>query len=300
MSTTNNATSARRGLLLIVLTAVLWGTVGVTSKGVYGTANTNPLSIGFYRLAFSLPVLLAACWHHLGHRAFCVPRRDLVVMLAIGVAMALYQVCYFAAIPRIGVTVAVLITLCVAPVIVALLSAVLLREPLTGPVTLALLCALSGTVLLVSGAPESNTLPGTMVAGVLLALGAAVSYAAITLCSRALTNMYHPLQPITIGFVASAFLLLPFVLATGLTVYYSTVGWALLLYLGVVPTALAYVLFQAGIRHTTATVASIVTLVEPLTSTVLAWLLFGEQLGRLGILGALLLLTAMLILYRRR
>jgi len=65
-----------------------------------------------------------------------------------------------------------------------------------------------------------------------------------------------------------------------------------------VPTALAYVLFLTGIRSITATVASIATLIEPLTSTVLAWLLFGEQLGPLGVFGAALLLGAIGLLYR--
>ena len=91
---------------------------------------------------------------------------------------------------------------------------------------------------------------------------------------------------------------LRFALATGFVISYPAGGWALLLYLGLVPTALAYVLFLSGIRQITATVASIVTLVEPLTSTMLAWLLFGEQLGPLGVFGAALLLGAIGLLYR--
>jgi len=83
-------------------------------------------------------------------------------------------------------------------------------------------------------------------------------------------------------------------------VSYPTAGWLLLLHLGLLPTALAYVLFLFAMRHTSATVASIVTLLEPLTSTVLAWALFGEQLGPLGLPGALLLLGAIGLLYRAR
>ena len=120
----------------------------------------------------------------------------------------------------------------------------------------------------------------------------------ISLCSRALAGRYHPLQPITIGFGAGAALLLPFALVSGLAVAYPAAGWLLLLHLGLVPTALAYALFLSGMRHTTATVASIVTLVEPLTSTMLAWALFGERLGPLGLLGAALLLGAIGLLYR--
>jgi DME family drug/metabolite transporter len=181
---------------------------------------------------------------------------------------------------------------------IALLSALLLRERLTGTVLLALGCALAGTAMLVWVGPTAEGGRRETLAGVLLALGSAFGYTVLTLCSRALAGRYHPLQPITIGFLAGALLLLPFALATGFVISYPAGGWALLLYLGLVPTALAYVLFLSGIRQITATVASIVTLVEPLTSTMLAWLLFGERLGPLGVFGAALLLGAIGLLYR--
>jgi DME family drug/metabolite transporter len=79
---------------------------------------------------------------------------------------------------------------------------------------------------------------------------------------------------------------------------YSVLGWGYLLYLGMIPTALAYSLYFRGMRHTSATAASIVTLMEPLTSTLLDCWLFGEQLGPLGSLGAVLLVTAIGLLYR--
>jgi DME family drug/metabolite transporter len=68
--------------------------------------------------------------------------------------------------------------------------------------------------------------------------------------------------------------------------------------MGCIPTALAYVLFQSGMRSTPATLTSILTLCEPLTAAVLAWLLFGERLSPLGIVGALLLLGTILLLAR--
>jgi drug/metabolite transporter, DME family len=287
---------SRGGLLLILAAALLWGTVGVATKAIFTLSEANAISIGFFRLAFATPVLLAACWRVLGRRTFRVAPRDLGLMITIGVMMALYQVCYFAAIARVGVAIAVLITLCTAPVLVALLAALLLRERLTGAVLLALACALAGTVMLVWVEPGTLGLRRDIV-GVLLALGSALGYAVMALCSRALAARYHPLQPISIGIGAGALVLLPFALASGLTISFSPVGWLLLVHLGLLPTALAYGLFLAGMRHTTATVASIVTLVEPLTSTLLAWLLFGERLGPLGALGAALLLAAIGLLY---
>lgn len=294
----NTHLNARRGLVLILIAALLWGTVGVATKAIYNVAATNALSIGFLRLAIATPVLLVTCWRALGRRAFRVARRDLVLMLLIGATMAFYQVCFFAAIAHVGVAIAVLVTLCTAPVIVALFAAALLSEPLTATVVLALLGALAGTVMLSWGDPGAAGVRPDTITGVLLALGASLGYAVMTLCSRALAGRYHPLQPMTIGLAAGALLLLPFALASGLTISYPPTGWMLLLHLGLVPTALACVLFLAGMRHTTATVASIVTLIEPLTGTALAWLLFGERLGPLGLLGAVLLLGAIGVLYR--
>jgi DME family drug/metabolite transporter len=69
-------------------------------------------------------------------------------------------------------------------------------------------------------------------------------------------------------------------------------------YLGVVPTAVAYVVFGAGLRRVTATAAGIATLLEPLTAAALGVLVFGERLGAVSWAGATLLLGALGLLAR--
>lgn len=182
---------------------------------------------------------------------------------------------------------------------VAVLAALFLGERFSARLAAALATAIVGTVLLSGLTPETFGQRANEITGVLFALGSGLGYAVLALCSRALAGRYHPLQPIAIGFAVGAVLLLPFALATGLVLSFSAAGWGLLLYIGLIPTALAYWLFLRGLRHTSATVASLLTLVEPLTSTVLAVLLFGEQLSSLGLVGAALLLGAMGLLFRR-
>lgn len=300
-ATRTSAQAARLSAGLIVFSAVLWGTVGVTTRALYAlTPEASALSIGFFRLAFSAPVLWLLLWWSAGAQVSRVQRHDFGLMLLIGAMMALYQACYFAAIPRLGVTVAVIITICSAPVMVAVLAAIFLKETFTGQIGLALAAAITGTVALSLQQPAGPIIAGETAQGVLYALGSGAGYAILTLCSRALAGRYHPLQPISVGFTAGALILLPFALATGFTATYSTAGWGLLIYLGMVPTALAYWLFLWGMRYTTATVASILTLLEPLTSALLAALLFQERLGPPGWLGAALLLGAMAVLLGRR
>jgi drug/metabolite transporter, DME family len=292
--------TTRRGLILVLLAAVLWGTSGVATKTIYTLVDISPISVAAFRLALGAPMLLVAFRLTKGSQSFRVARADLAWMLLAGAALGLSQACYFAAIARVGVAIATLVTICTAPVLVCLFSAALLRERLTRAVGGSLACALIGTVLLV-GVGQDNAGPQTSAAlgGILLALGAACCFAAFILVSRLLANRYHPLLSITIAVGIGAVLLLAVSAATtGITVRYPWPVWALFLYLGLVPTALGYGLFYQGVQHTTASEASVASLVEPLTATVLALLIFGEHLGALGLLGAALLISAMVFLYR--
>ncbi|MCS6911058.1 MAG: DMT family transporter, partial [Anaerolineales bacterium] len=136
--------------------------------------------------------------------------------------------------------------------------------------------------------------------GIALALGAGLSYALVTLGGRALAGRYPTLQTITLGFAVSAGLLLPFALANGLVTDFPAAGWGLLIYLGVVPTALAYWLYVEGLKHTPATTSSIIALLEPLFASALAAVFFGERLEPAGWLGAALLLGALVVLLGKK
>lgn len=291
--------ASRAGLGLIACAALLWGTVGVATQALYGLSATNALSIGFFRLALAAPALLLSCVALLGRRAWRLTRRDLALAVVIGAMLAVYQACFFTALRATGVALATLITLCTAPVITALLGALFLRERLTGVTAFALLGAIGGTALLVGGGPL-GVAPAALLGGALFALASAAGYAAMTICGRLLSPQAHPLQVNAVAFSAGAAMLLALALPGGFVFTYAPLGWGLLLYLGLVPSALAYGLFLAGVRRTGATAATMVTLLEPLTATLLAWLLFGERLGPLGLLGAGLLGLALAMLALKR
>jgi drug/metabolite transporter, DME family len=281
--------ASRRSLWCIVGAATLWGTTGVTTRAIYNLSSTNSLSVAFLRLAIAALVLLLLCWRLLGRRAWRVKGRDALLMLCMGSMQAISQYCYLTAILECGVTIATLIAICVAPVIVVLFATLFLRERMTRKILLALLCALVGTALL-TGTPSGKEAFRGLLVGVFLSLAAATAYANVILIGRTLSSRYHSLQINAASFGSGALILLACSLITHLVLSYPVEGWLLLLYMGCIPTALAYLLFQVGMRSTSATLTSILTFCEPLTAAILAWLLFGERLSLLGILGALLLL----------
>jgi drug/metabolite transporter, DME family len=292
-------TRSRTGLGLITLAALSWGTIGIAVSMLYAVATTNPFSVGFLRLLIAAPALLLLCRWMVGPGFWRVQRGHLLPMTLIGVAFAGYQIAYFAAIPRLGVAAAVMINICSAPVFTAVLAAIFLNERLNWAIGLALVGAITGTALLVGGAPQTSTM-GELWLGAALALSAGFCYSLVALGGRVVAPHYHPLQPIALSFTLGALLLLPPALLGGLVLSYPPAGWLLLLYLGLVPTALAYGLYLRGLRTVPATVAAILSLLEPLGSTALAVLLLGERLGHLAIAGAALLLASMALLYLRQ
>ena len=68
-------------------------------------------------------------------------------------------------------------------------------------------------------------------------------------------------------------------LATGIAPVQTVQGWLLIAYLGLVPSALAYWMFQMGLRTVSATAASIIGMLDPLVAALLAWVLFSETLA---------------------
>jgi drug/metabolite transporter, DME family len=292
------------GLLLIAIAAASWGTTGATMTLLSREAAASPLLVGWCRLAVAAPFLVLAAVYVARFGARPPGRRpwpsaaDLPLCAALGLAMAAYQVCYFRAVTLVGVAVAALLAICSAPLLIAVLAAVFLGERLTPMVRLSLGMAVAGTALLVVGPRGLDDIAGHFGLGALLALGAGVSYAVYAVAAKGLLARVTPLAVAAITFALAAAFLAPALLAEPAPTRAIGAGWPLLLYLGVGPTAIAYALFTAGLGRVPATAAGIVSLLEPLTATTLGLVVFGERLGAVGAIGALLLLAALPLLTR--
>jgi DME family drug/metabolite transporter len=219
--------------------------------------------------------------------------RDRAKAGLLGAAMAAYQVCYFWAVPRTGVALTALLAICSAPLMIAAGAALTLKERPSPAALASLPLAVTGTAMILAGPRATGDAPPGFAAGALAALGAGLSYAVYAVTAKGLLRRIAPLPLAALTFTLAAVLLTPvLVLERGAAAQLSA-GWPLLLYLGIVPTAGAYVLFGAGLRRVTATAAGIATLLEPLTAATLGVLLFGERLRPVGWAGAILLFAAL-------
>ncbi len=287
------------GFWLVIAAASIWGTIGIATQAIYNAdSTTSPLFINFARMVIAAPALTFACWRVVGRDMFKLPRRDLLIMLLNGIFMAASQACYFVAIRYTGVTIATLLSVCVSPLLVTGISVLLKLERPSARALIAVACALVGSVLLV-GLNTSAGAQDNLLLGAALSIVAALTYAATIFWGRFLAGSYHPLQVMTFTFGSGALALIPINLLSGAVAIHTSEGWLYALYLGLVPTALAYWMFQKGLRSVTPTTASVSTLLEPTVAALLAWALFGEMLPSTGVIGAGLLILSIFLLSTR-
>lgn len=278
---------------MIGLAAVSWGTTGSVTTILVARAEASPLLIGAVRMWVAAICLVAGTC--LAGGRVSLARVDWRPAIALGGCMAAYQVTYFTAVTLAGITVAALVAICSAPLLIAGLAVAMLREPLSRRVFLALGVGVIGTALLIATPRGALDLSRRNVIGALLALAAGVAYALyVVITKRALAGA-APLPLASATFAAAAILLVPVFAWVETPFRQIALGWPWLLYLGAVATAAAYAIYTMGLRRVPASVAGIATLVEPLTATLLGTLVFGERLGGLGVLGAALLFAALVL-----
>ncbi len=281
-----------RGPLWIVAAASLWGTTGAAvSLAPAGTPSTalaaGSLVVGGFLLVVTAGRRPRGAWG---------VRRG--VLLAVGViAVVGFRLALYAAIERSGVAVTTVVTLGSVPVFIGLASWLLL--PASRPSRrwiAASAAAVAGCALLVL-APDGSAF-GT--SGIALAACAGACCAAYSLVSWHLVDLGSPSQA-AMGalFGGAAVLSVPLVL-------YEGVGWlaapraaAVLAYLAIVPTFLAYRCFGRGLRTTAPLLVGTLGLAEPAVAALLGVAVLGERLPPLSWLGLAVLVAGMVGSARR-
>lgn len=277
------------GALKCLLSATGFGLMAVFAKLAYddGVTVEGLLLVRFGAAAVVLLLLARSRGVLTG-----LSRRAVVSGLALGaVGYAAQAAFYLAAVDRVAASLVALV-FCVYPVLV-MVGAILLRwERASGRRVLAVVVALTGIVLVLGGAGGAHF----EVLGVGLALGSALVYTcyilvsdragagvpALALAALVCTGAFGTFAASTVvrgvpdlGFAPRGWLWL------GLLVAVSTVG--------------AIVLFFAGLSEVGPTVAALLASVEPLVTILSAAVVFGESLGAVQVVGAGLVLGAVLV-----
>jgi drug/metabolite transporter, DME family len=277
---------------LVLGAALLFGTTG-TARAL--GPDISPLGAGAARIAVG--ALLLVLIARLIRPPRATPARwSLAPVLLGGAGVAGYQLSFFAAVANTGVAVGTVVAIGSAPVFAGLLSRLTAKTPLQPRWAACTALATAGVAMLVAGGADASV----STPGVALALCAGLGYAMYTVAAKHLLDAGHePVSVMARTFGSGAFMLLPVMPATGFAAFGSGGAIAVSLYLGAIPTALAYVLFARGLRNLPTAEVATLTLAEPVTAAALGTVVLGEQLSATAAVGAALVVAGLAALALR-
>lgn len=271
--------------IAVLLAAVLWGTTGTVAH--FAPVGSSPLAIGLATFGTGGLVLAALS----ARRVLAVLRQrtHLGWVLAGAVGVVLYPAAYYPSMALAGVAVGNVVALGSGPIFAALLEWAVDRRRPDARWAIATGVAVVGIVLLTLGGghgPSSGADASLAPAGIVLALVAGFGYALYAFAGARLIGRGAS----STGAMGALFLVggvacLGWLAAVGLGPLVSPAGILTIGYLGLIPMALAYLLFGYGLRVLPSSAATTIALAEPVVATLLAVLVVGERPGPIGWLG---------------
>ncbi|GAB5603333.1 DMT family transporter [Thermus sp. FJN-A] len=276
------------GYLYLLLAAFLWGLIGPVSRLAF-QEGLPPLQVAFLR---ALTAWAFFALHAFLLRQVRVEGRDLPALFLFGlVGVSLFYGAYQLAVGYGGAALASVL-LYTAPAWVALLSFLVLKEPLDRLGLLSVALTLLGVGLMgLGGGSEVQAGPLALFFGLL----SGFTYALYYIFGKLYLPRYATPTLFLYALPVGALGLWPFVDFAPL----SPGALPALLFLGSFSTYGAYLAYYAGLRRLSATRASVIATLEPVVANLFAFLLFREVLSPLGYLGASLVLLAVLLRVRR-
>jgi drug/metabolite transporter (DMT)-like permease len=176
------------------------------------------------------------------------------------------------------------------PAFVLLFAAWILRERITRRRLFALLLSTLGVIAVID--PRSTQLKSELFIGNLALLGAALTWALYSVLIRVVTRSLDVLAVSLVAFLGGLAIVMP---AGALELQHQVIGpvtpgvAAGVLFLGLIATALAMVLWNTAFAVLDAGLASLTFFAQPVVGTLLGWFFLGERMTPLFILGGLLI-----------
>ena len=279
------ARSRHRGVVAVVVAAVLTGTIGTVAQ--LGPDELSPMALASWSsLLGAIGLLVVSVLRQQAPWRYRLPVRWLVLG-ALGAAVS--HLAFFAAAERTGVAVATLVTIGTAPLVAGLMDWIAARQRPTRHWLSGVAVALAGVVLLSGGAAQA------VGSGVALAVLAGCGIPCQGFAAQQLMLDRPPLVAMATLVGGGAMVLLPVALREAGSAWGSVASVATVLYLGLVTVTLTHALLGFGLKRLRLGAVVVVGLLEPAVAATLALTVLAEPATAALLIGICLVIAGVAV-----
>lgn len=292
----------KQSKIKIILAMVIFGTVGIFRRYIPLSSAFITFSRSFIGCIF-LSLLIIFSKKKI---RFCEIKSQLPLLVFSGIFLGANWLCFFESFNYMSVANA---TLCyyMGPIIVIFVSPFIFKEKLTLKKIICIFAAIAGVIIISGKIGFEGSAGGSAndFKGIIYGLIAAVLYAAVIICNKKIVgiNPYHK-TAVQLG-VSTVVLLIYMIVGAGfreiidfrevLGVKGSGAGIdykviILLIFVGVLHTGIAYILYFGSIDNVPAQTAALLSYIDPIIAIVLGSIILKEKITLIQIEGSILIL----------
>ncbi|MDO0479041.1 EamA family transporter [Clostridioides difficile] len=282
-----------KGYVFIAIAGLLWATLGLFGKFLMGNGLTSE-HIAFTRFFFGF-IVLGVYSSIRTPQILKINKKGIIYSVIIGIiCQAMFNLCYFKAIDIAGVSIAAVL-LYTSPLFLAIFSKLCYKENITRSKLFSLILCFIGAIMAVTGGRLD--FQGLNAFGLLLGVLSAIAYALMPTISKNALKEFSSSTILVYSFLFGAIFMIPSSRPWEILNYAKDLDvLSCMLMLGIVPAALAYIFYAAGIsKGVELSVAGVVASVELVGSVIIGCTILGESFSLGKLFGVMLMLISAVV-----
>lgn len=280
-----NKDSNIKAQFLIIIAAMIWGTTG--SIQAIGPKGLNPIVLGALRVGIGGTAMII---YAIFKGEFCVKGINKKMIIWAALSIGIYQPVFFFAVKKTGVALGTLLTIGSAPIFSGIIDTMRGSRPNKRWI-IATTISIIGCILMIGGGSKVQV----NIIGMIFALVGGCIYSCFVVASQSALKNGNRTTVNALIFFISGIILMPVLIVSDITWMLNIKGTVLVLYVGIITTALAYTLFGKGVIKVNSSKAVTLTLAEPLTAAFLGIVILKESSSTVMLFGMVILIIGIVI-----
>ncbi len=181
------------------------------------------------------------------------------------------------------------------PIFVVILAAIFLKEKITIKIVLGVILSLVGVVIISTVGRSDALLEVKYISGALAVILAAALGAGYTVAGKKMLQRYSALSLTVYVCLLGSLGLIPFISSSLFeeVAAMSLTGWSVVIFLGVFPTVVGYVLWYVALEIKSASEISVYLYFVPVLSTIISYIFFRDEITWLFVFGGALVILGL-------